>query len=60
MKRNHCSLIDNLAFADLSFGENLISRLFLIDIIDLVIASSMKDIKINQKYMPRFLLDSCG
>ena len=36
-------LIDNLASADPSFGEELYSQSFLIIIIDLIIASSIKD-----------------
>ena len=37
-------MINNFAFADPSFGEEPYSLLFLIHIIDLIIASSIKDI----------------
>ena len=40
-------LINNLASACLSVAEELYSRLFLVNIIDLIIVSSIKDIKIN-------------
>ena len=51
---NHHFLIDNLASGDPSFGRTLHSRSFLNDTIDLIIASSVKDIKIN--HMPGFSL----
>ena len=53
MTRNSRFLIDNLASADPSFGDELHRRSFLVDIIDLVIALSIKRIKINRKYMSR-------
>ena len=48
----HC----NLASADLSFGEVLHSRLFFVDIIDLIIASPIKGIKDNQNTCHGFSL----
>ena len=47
---------DNLASANLSFGEGLYSRSFLVDVIDLLIASSIKGIKFYWKYMPRLFV----
>ena len=46
MMRNRLFLIDNLAFADSSFGGTMHPVVFL-DVIDLIIDSSIKDIKIN-------------
>ena len=50
--------IDNSASANPSFGEELNSRSFIADIIELIIASSIKDIKIIGKYMPQLFLNS--
>ena len=50
--------IENLASANPNFGEELNSRSVLINVIDLIIASLIKHFKINQKYIPRLLLNS--
>ena len=54
--RNHHFSIDNLASANPSFGEELYSRSFLVDVIDSLIAWSIKDTENNRKYMPQLFL----
>ena len=51
--RNRRFFIDNLTSDNPSFGEELYSRSFLVDIIDLITASIIKDMKINGNYMQR-------
>ena len=58
MKGNRRFSINNLASANPSFGEELYCQSFLVDIIDLIVASSIKDIKTDRKYMPWLFLDS--
>ena len=47
MRRNSKFFIDNLASVNLSFGEELYSLSFLVDVIDLIIVSPMKNIEIE-------------
>ena len=55
MTRNLRFLIDDLASGNPNFGEELYSLSFPVDIINVIIASSIKDFnkRINRKYMPQ-------
>ena len=57
--RNLLFLIDNLASADPSFGEEFYSWMFFFDEIDLIIALLIKGIWINRKHMQR-LSNNCS